>query len=94
MIYSVFQLPDTYSKSKVKLPRNREQVFNYGFYVTEPEYVPAGRYTLTQIIECIADHYKDKQLYTAEVLANRVKIDVKLMGLYMININLIGILQN
>lgn len=49
--------------------------------VEEPEIVPPGRYTLTQITECIADHYKDKHMYTAEVLAKRIKIDVKLMGM-------------
>lgn len=49
--------------------------------VEEPEVIPPGRYTLTQITECIADHYKDKKIYTAEVLAKRIKIDVKLMGM-------------
>ncbi|VVC40042.1 NADH dehydrogenase [ubiquinone] 1 alpha subcomplex assembly factor 4 [Cinara cedri] len=67
------------NQSKAKLPQNREQVFNFGFLVEDPESVPPGRYTLTQITECIADHYKDKQIYTAEILAKRVKIDVKLM---------------
>lgn len=52
--------------------------------VEEPENVPPGRYTLTQIIECISDHYKDKNIYTAKVLADRVKIDVKLMGVYIL----------
>lgn len=46
----------------------------------EPVTVPPGRYTLTQITECLADHYKDKQMYTVQVLADRIKIDVKLMG--------------
>lgn len=71
-----------YQKSKTKLPKNREQVFNYGFTVEEPNIVPPGRYTLTQVIECIADHNNDKQTYTAQILADRLKIDVKLMGVY------------
>jgi hypothetical protein len=54
--------------------------------VEEPEHIPPGRYTLTQITECIADHYKDKQMYTAKVLADRIKIDEKLMGVYRMNI--------
>lgn len=49
--------------------------------VEDPKYVPPGRYTLTQIIECVADHYKDKEMYTAQVLADRIKIDKKLMGI-------------
>lgn len=48
--------------------------------IEEPVNIPQGRYTLTQIIECIADHYKDKNKYTAQVLADRIQIDVKLMG--------------
>lgn len=73
-------MPDVYSQSKSKLPKNREQVFNRGFMIEEPEFVPPGRFTLTQIIECIADHTKDKQMYSAKVLADRLKIDEKLMG--------------
>ncbi|CAI6368539.1 unnamed protein product [Macrosiphum euphorbiae] len=72
-------LPNIYPQSKTKLPQNRVQEFNTAFTFQEPENVPAGRYTLTQITECIADHYKDKQMYTSEVLADRVKIDKKLM---------------
>uniref|UniRef100_A0A2S2PWI1 Protein NDUFAF4 n=1 Tax=Sipha flava TaxID=143950 RepID=A0A2S2PWI1_9HEMI len=79
-------LPDVYPQSKVKLPKNRDQVFTSGFLVEEPEHIPPGRYTLTQITECIADHYKDKQMYTAKVLADRIKIDEKLMGVYRMNI--------
>lgn len=75
-------MPDIYPQSKSKLPKNREQVFNRGFMTEEPEFVPPGRYTLTQITECIADHYKDKQMYSAKVLADRLKIDEKLMGEY------------
>uniref|UniRef100_A0A2S2PJM5 Protein NDUFAF4 n=1 Tax=Schizaphis graminum TaxID=13262 RepID=A0A2S2PJM5_SCHGA len=72
-------LPDIYPQSKIKLPQNRMQEFNSPFAIEEPENVPTGRYTLTQITECIADHYKDKQMYTSQVLADRVKIDKKLM---------------
>jgi len=53
--------------------------------VEEPENVPPGRYTLTQVIECIADHYKDKNMYTAQVLADRIKVDKKLMGTVIIH---------
>lgn len=49
----------------------------------EPEHIPVGRYTLTQITECIADYNKDKQMYTAEVLANRINVDKKIMGVYL-----------
>ncbi|KAE9533150.1 hypothetical protein AGLY_009578 [Aphis glycines] len=72
-------LPDVYPQSKIKLPQNRMQEFNSPFSCEEPENVPPGRYTLTQITECIADHYKDKQIYTSQALADRVKIDKKLM---------------
>ncbi|XP_060842253.1 protein NDUFAF4 homolog [Rhopalosiphum padi] len=72
-------LPDVYPQSKIKLPQNRMQEFNSPFAIEEPKNIPAGRYTLTQITECIADHYKDKQMYTSQVLADRVKIDKKLM---------------
>lgn len=51
--------------------------------VEEPENIPSGRYTLTQIMECIADHNSNKQMYTAQVLADRLQIDVKLMGVYL-----------
>jgi len=60
------------------------QEFNSPFAIEEPKNIPAGRYTLTQITECIADHYKDKQMYTSQVLADRVKIDKKLMGVYIL----------
>ncbi|XP_025204096.1 protein NDUFAF4 homolog [Melanaphis sacchari] len=72
-------LPDVYPQSKVKLPQNRTQDLNSPFTFEEPEHVPPGRYTLTQITECIADHYKDKKMYSSQVLADRVKIDKKLM---------------
>lgn len=73
-------MPDIYPKSKSKLPKNREQVLNRGFMTEEPEVVPPGRFTLSQIIECIADHSKDKQMYSAKVLADRLKVDEKVMG--------------
>lgn len=69
------------------MPQQREQVFNSGFNIQEPEYVPPGRYTLTQIVECLADHYKDKQTYSAKVLANRLNIDEQIMGVYLKKIN-------
>ncbi|XP_022166554.1 protein NDUFAF4 homolog [Myzus persicae] len=72
-------LPNVYPTSKAKLPQNRAQEFNTAFTFQEPENVPPGRYTLTQITECIADHYKDKKIYSSQVLADRVKIDKKLM---------------
>lgn len=82
MIHFILQLPNIYPQSKTKLPQNRAQEFNTPFTFQEPENVPPGRYTLTQITECIADHFKDKQIYTSQVLADRVKIDKKLMGVY------------
>lgn len=80
MIHFILQLPNVYPQSKGKLPQNRIQEFSSVFAAEEPENIPPGRYTLTQITECIADHYKDKQIYTSQVLADRVKIDKKLMG--------------
>ncbi|XP_050533087.1 protein NDUFAF4 homolog [Daktulosphaira vitifoliae] len=71
--------PDNYVKTKAKLPQNREQVFSYGFFMKEPSEVPEGRYTLSQIVECISDHHKDKKQFTAEILAKKLKIDVKVM---------------
>lgn len=77
-----------YPQSKSKLPKSREPVPSSSFYAEEPENIPPGRYTLTQVIECIADHYKDKEMYTAQVLADRIKIDKKLMGtVYNTNAN-------
>lgn len=67
-------------QSKVKLPKLREQPYTSCFMIEEPVNIPPGRYTLTQITECIADHYKDKNKYTAQILADRIQIDVKLMG--------------
>lgn len=72
-----------FPQSKAKLPTNREQISNSCFTVEEPENVSPGRYTLTQIIECIADHNSNKEMYTAQVLADRLQIDIKLMGVYL-----------
>jgi len=72
-------MPDVYPQSKSKLPKSRAPVPSSSFFVEEPENIPPGRYTLTQVVECIADHHRDKEIYTAQVLADRIKIDKKLM---------------
>lgn len=73
-----------YPETKSKLPKNRQNTYASCFTVEEPTVVPPGRYTLTQVIECVSDHHKDKLTYTAEVLAKRLQIDVKLMGVYIV----------
>ncbi|XP_050436505.1 NADH dehydrogenase [ubiquinone] 1 alpha subcomplex assembly factor 4 [Adelges cooleyi] len=78
-VTSTGDLPDVYTGSKAKLPKNREQVFASGFLMEEPTDVPKGRYTLTQIVQCISDHHGDKNQFTAEILAKKINIDVKTM---------------
>jgi len=85
LMYFVLQMPDVYSQSKSKLPKSRQPVPSSCFMVEEQENIPPGRYTLTQVTDCIADHYKDKNMYTAQVLADRINVDKKLMGTAIIH---------
>ena len=73
---------DTRSDPDRPLPKDKflPEPFEYGFYESD-EVVP-GRISLRQAIEFINNHAKDPEKYTVDFIAEKHKLDPKVVGMY------------
>ncbi|KAL1465556.1 hypothetical protein WDU94_005113, partial [Cyamophila willieti] len=64
---------------KNKLPQERRNVPDFKYGHTEPIVVPKGKYSLSQVIDMLAEHINDPMVNTPAVLAEKYSLDTKLV---------------
>lgn len=58
------------------LPVDREAPEESAFGYEEPKVIPPGKASLRQILEFVANHSKEPDIYTAEKIAKDYKLDI------------------
>lgn len=58
------------------LPADRETPEELVYGYEEPKVIPPGKASLRQILEFVANHSKEPEVYTAEKIAKEYKLDI------------------